>query len=75
MREKVITFQRVLITNTVAIIVATAIAIDLHSIVPADVNVEEFNYSPLVMWAPSSSSDLISTFSSQLVSCVHVEDL
>lgn len=45
MKEKVISFKRVLVINTLAIIVATAMAIIVHAIVPGagDLNVTDFD--------------------------------
>ncbi|MCD8511731.1 MAG: hypothetical protein LRY73_19015 [Bacillus sp. (in: Bacteria)] len=45
MKEKGVSFKRVFIINTLAIIVATAIAIFLHAIVPGadDLNVADFD--------------------------------
>jgi hypothetical protein len=43
MKEKVISVKRVLIINMLAIIVASAIAIIVHAIVPGDVNVDDFD--------------------------------
>ncbi|MDG5790160.1 hypothetical protein QA612_22225 [Evansella sp. AB-P1] len=43
MKEKVISVKRVLIINTLAIIVASAMAIIVHAIVPGDVNVDDFD--------------------------------
>lgn len=43
MKEKVISKKRVIFVNTLVILVATAIAIIIHAIVPGDVNAEDFD--------------------------------